>query len=241
MKNLFFMISILTLVVGCDAPQRTRAPIYVNGNGYTSTAGTTSGFTGTTSGSSSGTTTTGSNGLTSTPGFESCNINLNRYQNMAIGAFDICQSTQDETAFLFRTSLGSSSSRTCLIPTYKDSTGSSTYIGNPQCALTEANKAITGRLYKDRSGFTSLPLNGVIVMPENLTPEYISCMQGYTNWPSNACQTGHVSCNYRYQCPYGGGNSVGTLCDSQARNYMAEVCNSFKSKYANSYSDIRTK
>jgi hypothetical protein len=240
MKNTFLLLSFMALVVGCDSPQRTRlATNGVNGNGLTYPSTTTGGTftTSPTTGLPTGTTPTNTLGA----GFESCDLS-DKYQTIDIGFFGLCQSTQDELTFKFRTSLTSTSVRTCLIPIYKESSGSSTWIGQPQCTYTTAGQVVTGKLYKDRTGFTTYPVNGVIVMKEPLLPEYFACMQGYTGWPANLCATTGASayCNYWGQmCPYGA--KTNTQCDAEGRSYMNKICTDFKTKYTNSYIDIRTK
>ncbi len=247
MKKYLILLSLLVLVAGCDAPQRTRAPsTYVNGSSLNDPNNTSGNFTtsgsssGSTSGSSTGSSTGGTN--PSNPGFENCNVAEDKYHTIDIGYFGICQSTLDETSLKFRTSLSSTSVRTCLIPTYKDNSGSSTWIGQPQCTYTTAGQVVSGKVYKDRNGFTSYPLNGVIVMKEPLLPEYFNCMQGYTNWPGNACPQGASNSYCAYwlpRCPYGSKSNA--QCDTEGRNYMASICNSFKSRYSNSYLDIKLK
>ncbi len=247
MKKNFLFLALLALVTGCDSPQRTRTPGTWMTGGSTqnpvnqsgsfnpaTTAGTASGVTsGSTSGSGSG---------TPSPGFEACDLS-DRFHTIDIGFFGLCQSTQDETLFKFKTSLTSTTVRTCLIPTYKESNGSSTYIGQPQCTYTTAGQVVQGKLLKNRQGFEQYPLNGVIVMKEPLLPQYIGCMNGYVNWPQNNCPNGPSSTSYcaywSPRCPYGG-RSNGT-CDTEARNYMGQICTSFKNQYSNSYIDIRTR
>lgn len=246
MKNYLILLSLLALVAGCDAPQRTRAPsTYVNGNSLSDTSNASGNFSsagsasGSSSGSSSGTT---SGGTTTTPGYANCDITQDKYHTIDIGYFNICQSTQDETAMKLRTSLTSTSVRTCIIPTYKDASGSSTWLGQPQCTYTTAGQVVSGKLYKDRNGFTSYPLNGAIVMKEPLLPEYFNCMQGYSNWPGNVCSGGATNSYCAYwlpRCPYGAKSNA--QCDTEGRNYMASICNQFKSKYSNSYLDINLK
>lgn len=244
MKKIVILISLLALAVGCDAPQRTRAPgTYVNGNSLNNTTNASGSFNSSGSNSGSGNTTgsTNTGGTSSTPGFENCDLS-NKYQSIDVGFFGICQSTQDETQLKFQTSLSSTSVRICMIPTYKDSSGSSTWIGQPQCTYTTAGQAVSGKLYKDRQGFTTYPLNGVIVMKEPLLPEYFNCMQAYVNWPSNVCPQGPTNSYCAYwipRCPYK--SQTNAQCDQEGRNYMASVCNQFKSQYSNSYSDIRLK
>jgi hypothetical protein len=253
MMKLTPLLILLLLASACDAPQRTRAPVnYITGNnlgdntfsnsgsGTTNSSGNMGSGQGTNSGQSTGTST--GSGQQSSPGFENCDLS-DKYHTIDIGHFGICQSTQDETIFKFRTSLTSNSVKICLIPTYKDGNGASTYIGNPQCTFTTSNQVIQGRLYKDRPGFSNYALNGVIVLKEPLIPEYINCMHGYVNWPTNICPQGPNSSQYcAYwvpRCPYGARSNPG--CDNEGRNYMGTICNNFKSKYTNSYLDIRTK
>jgi hypothetical protein len=241
MKKQILLISLLALV-GCDTPQRTRAPAtWINGNSLENPTNASGSFTpSTTGGTTSGTTTTGG----TTPGnlgagFEGCDIG-DKYHTVDIGFFGLCQSTQSETSFKFRTSLTSTSVRTCIIPTYKDSSGSSTWIGQPQCTYTTQNQVVSGSLYKDRQGFNSYPLNGAIVMKEPLLPEYFNCMQGYVAWPGNVCKNGASNsyCSYWLpRCAYGG--KTNAQCDTEARNYMGTICNQFKTKYSNSYIDIK--
>ena len=242
MKKILLFIPLLTLLVGCDAPQRTRAPsTWVNGQNYQDKTGDVP--TGNLNGGANG---GGSGGVTNppvttTPGFESCDL-TQKYHTIDIGYFGVCQSTQDEKQVKFNPSLTSQSVRTCLIPTYKESNGSSTYIGQPQCTYTTSNQVISGQLYKDRPGFSNYPLNGMIVMKEPLLPEYINCMQGYVNWPRNVCPNGATTSYCAYwlpRCPYGGQSNQG--CDAEGKNYMANICTAFKTKYSNSYIDIRLK
>lgn len=240
MKKLFLLLPFI-LLVGCDAPQRTRAPSnWVNGNSLGTNPGAGD-FTPSPTNPVSGTTSeTGGGGTRTIPGYENCDISQ-KYHAIDVGHFGLCQSSQDETTIRFNPSM-TSSVRTCLIPTYKEANGSSTYIGNPQCTTTTSNQIVTGKLYKDRPGFGSYPLNGVIVMKEPLLPEYYSCMQGYVGWPRNACPSGATSSYCAYwlpRCPYGGQTNSG--CDMEAKNYMGNLCNAFKSKYSNAYVDIRLK
>lgn len=243
MKRLLLLIPLLTMMVACDAPQRTRAPSnFITGNNFQNSPGyTTNPSPGTTTGGTNtgGTTTPPATGTT-TPGFESCDLTY-KYHTGDIGWFGLCQSSKDETHFKFRPSTSSTSIRVCLIPTYRDASGASTFVGNPQCTYTTANQVVEGRLYKDRTGFTNYPINGVIVMKEPLIPEYVNCMLGYVNWPGNACASlSALQCNQlTAACPYGG--RTGGACDTQARTYMANLCNTFKARYPNSYADIATK
>lgn len=239
MKRLLCSLTLLSLLSACDAPQRTRAPqTWVNGNTLENPTNQSGTLTG---GSSTGTPSTGTDG-TATSGFQNCDLST-KHHTIDIGWFGICQSTVDETLIKFKPSVTSTSVRTCLIPTYKSQDQSSTYIGQPQCTFTTANTVIQGKLYKDRNGFQSYPLNGVIVMKEPLLPEYFSCMQAYLNWPANVCPSGASNSYCAYwipRCPYGAKTANG-LCTTEANTYMNQVCSAFKTKYSNSYIDIRLK
>lgn len=224
----------LLILIGCDAPRRSRAPTtYINGSNFSDTG---SQFI-------SNPTTNPINGVSPTAeqGFESCDL-TDKYYSVGTGHFGLCQNTLDETLFKFKPSLTVNSVKTCLIPTYKEQNGASTYLGNPQCTFTVSNQIIRGKLFKDRQGFNTYPINGVIVMPQSLINEYISCMHGYINWPGNACSGGNNTAYCAYwlpRCPNGAGSNQ--LCMTEGKNFMANLCNNFKSRYPNAYIDIRTK
>jgi hypothetical protein len=246
MNKHFYLLTSLVLISSCDVPQRTRiAP-----NADTLTGPTDSEVTSSNSSSSSQDNFTydagdlSSSGPTTTTdsNFPTCDLSL-KYGTSDIGNFGLCQSTVSETLFKVKFST-TSSSRNCLIPTYKDSTGSSTYIGQPQCtSVSSANVEIPGELYKNRSGFESYPLNGVMVMKEALLNSYFNCMHAYINWLPQACPNGPSSSTYCYTwisaCPYGAGSNYN--CDQAARSYMNQICSSFKSQYGSYYADIKTK
>jgi hypothetical protein len=244
MKKYLLFMALLALVTGCDAPQRTRGPgNWVNGNSLNDFTGGTN-FTNpggigqlTTSGNGSGITSGTTTGSTS--GFEGCDLTA-KFQTGDIGWFGLCQSTTDESSFRFRPSLTSSQVKICLIPTYRDSAGNSTYLGQPQCTYTISNQVIQGKLYKNREGFTTYPINGVMVMRESLLVEYFGCMNGFANFPRNACAAGPTFATYCNtwgpRCPYGPRSS--TMCDAEAKNYMNQVCTNFKNRYSNAFLDV---
>lgn len=240
MKNILMTSLFLTLLVSCDSPQRSRnmaSGVYGgnlsdNGQGVLTPSDP--------SNPTNPTNPTTPPAVTGTPGFENCDLS-DKYHTIDTGYFGLCQSSQDETVFKFRTSLTSSSIRICLIPTYKEANGSSTYIGQPQCTLTTSNKVIDGKLYKNRSGYGHFPINGVIVMKEPLLNDYIGCMHGYVNWPRNACPNG-ASSSYCAQALSSCLNAqTSQTCDTMARNYMGQICTAFKTQYSNAYIDIKLK
>lgn len=235
MKILYLSLSILVLATGCDSPQRNRMPGQVIGNGLgqpVSTDGSnpwgtvTPTTTGSTSGSTSGSTTLPS---TRPEGFENCQISATHYAPV-IGYMGICQSTLDETSVAINTTLADSKP-TCLIPTFKDTSGSSTYLGDPQCFIPVANDVKLGKVYKTRTGFKepnvtfmSLPINGVMIMKQQSLTAYYTCMDAFVKFRHPSCPTGATYNDY---------------CRQMAMSYMSTICNDFKSN--NPYLDIRLK
>ncbi len=233
MKTLVTSLLFLTILTSCDAPQRTRSlgTTYGSGLSYNGTEGsTTSGnLGGTTSGTStSGSSTSGTtngNGSTTLPSdFSACNTGTPFY-SAGIGYTSLCQSTATDTSIRVMFTTTDQDSGTCLIPTYKDSAGNSMYLGQAQCTLHNANQVIYGSLPKTRSGFSSYPLNGAMIMKRTAINAYFTCMDAYVNFVDPV------------YCPYGAKTSP--TCDQTARNYMTNLCNQFKSQ--NSYMDIRLK
>lgn len=213
----YLILSLLMFAAGCDTPTRARFPTSGNGNSLTAPGG------GTFEPAPVGTTTSGTTGGTTppSPGFENCNLAKSN-STADLGGIGICKSTLDETTVRFVSSSTNTSSRTCLIPTYKDQAGNSTYLGDPQCTYTEAEKVYTGRLYKNRSGMAQYPLNGVMVMKEELLVEYFACMDSYLKY-------------IQYYCPQAPNYAP---CVQAATNYRNSVCNNFKMKYPNNYLDL---
>jgi hypothetical protein len=233
MLKLLTIIPMLALLSACDAPMRGRTIQTVNGEGY--------GVGGSFNPTPAPGNTIGS-GLPATAGFENCDLTT-RYHVSALGHLGLCQNTQDETLFRFRPTMTDTTTRTCLIPTYKEASGSSTYIGQPQCTHTEAEKVVQGKLLKNRQGFEGYPLNGVMLMKERLLPEYFNCMHGYVNWLQIACPQGAGSSPYCStwvpNCPYGARTNA--TCDRAAQEFRVATCNAFKTNHSNAYLDIRTK
>lgn len=204
----YFILTALMIVAGCDTPTRSRFPTTI-GSGNTQTA---PGFDFTSGGTSPGTT-PGTQTPSTDPGFETCTLTKN-HQTADLGNLGICQNTQNEAKIRFVSSLGDSTRRTCLIPTYKDQSGNSMYLGEAQCTYTEAEKVYTGTVIKNRPGVGSYPITGVMVMKENLLPEYFECMNFIQKYCPNAPT--YAPC-------------------VQARN---NYCQNFKMKYPNNYLDL---
>lgn len=224
MKIFFTALSLLALI-SCDAPQRTRLQSAYDslGNPYTGTnpnPESSGGNTGSLTGSAG-------SGSDSSAGSEYAGCDYSyKYHTMDIGHFAVCQSTKDETKFKFKTQLTHRNVKICLIPTFRKEDGSSTWIGQPQCLFTEAGKDYEGRLYKTRAGFLNEKVMGVVVLKYGLHTAYFNCMNAAINYVSPACPMGAAT---------------NANCVVAANQYMAQVCESFKRTYANSYEDISTR
>ena len=231
----YLILATLFIIAGCDVPSAQRRQIFQTPGSNSVTA--PNGAVGTTGTPSTGITTPVPtvNNATSGAGFENCSL-APKFSNMSLGSMGFCQSSSDETQIKFTTTSSDSTSRTCIFPTYKDSTGSSTYLGDPQCTYTVASKIYLGKLYKNRQGFESYPLNGIIIMKEELLPGYVQCMQAVAWYnQSGKCSTepNYQSCSQQY--------GTSACCRSFATNYQGQVCNTFKSNFANQYVDLRLK
>jgi hypothetical protein len=218
MKNIFAVVLMGAMLVGCDNPQRTRATELVTGNGVTQSG--SNGLVDTTPGSTTGTTT---GTTTIDPNFPSCTLTY-AYTSPALGQIAICQSTVDETLFKFKSSL-TSDKRVCLIPTYKDASGASTWIGQPQCTLTNAGNTYSGKLLKTRAGYTGYSINGVMMMKEDLLNAYFNCIDSYITFINGNCPL----------------NPTNPQCVTDATTYRNNICTAFKNTNSGNYLDIRVR
>ncbi|MAF77320.1 MAG: hypothetical protein CME60_04105 [Halobacteriovoraceae bacterium] len=83
----------------------------------------------------------------------------------ADGAYNICQHGSSDTTIYFQIKNPISDEQICFIPMFRSTTGQSTYLGEPRCLMATSNNRIyTIELYKNRSGFTSYDINGVMIM-----------------------------------------------------------------------------
>ncbi len=224
MKYLFFATVTSILLTSCDTPQRTRATTSLNGDALQTASGAGPGLTDVSAGGAASGATGGTTGGTTTdPNFPTCDLSL-KYSTADLGQIGLCQSTVNETMFKFKSSL-TSDSRVCLIPTYKDTSGASTWLGQPQCTMTTAGSTYSGSLYKTRSGYTGYSINGVMVMKEGLLTEYFQCIDAYINYINTYCPL----------------NPNNTQCVNNANLQRNYLCNNFKTKYPNNYLDIRVR
>ncbi len=226
MKTVVIPLLLATVLTACDAPQRTRSlnTSYGSGIGYTGTEGstTTGSLGGTTSSATSGNTTTGTGSGTTLPSdFSACNTNATFY-SAGVGYTSLCQSSTTEASVRVMFTQTDQQLGTCIIPTYKDTSGSSMYLGQPQCTLHNANQVIYGSIPKTRIGFTQYPINGAMVMKRSSLSAYFNCMDAYAAYVATYCP-----------------NGVTSACQVAAQNYMTSMCNQFKTQH--SYMDIRLK
>ena len=236
MKNIILSLFTLFFITSCDAPQRNRVLTggYGNGLSYTGTEGTNSGATnGNTAGTTtSGTSTGGTTGSTTLPpDFASCNTSTDLFYAAGIGKTSLCQSSTNETSVRVMFTTTDNELGTCMIPTYKAASGSSMYLGQPQCTFHTANQVIYGSIPKTRVGYTSYALNGVMVMKRSALNDYFGCMDGYAIYGTPSYPVSG--------CPYGAATSA--ACAQGATNYMNQKCTTFKNVYNSQYMDIRLK
>lgn len=231
----YFLPLILFTLVACDVPSQRRQLIKSGADSVSTTSGAGNGLV-----SGQDNYTSGSS-ATSGTGFENCSLTP-KGSTLSLGSVGVCQNSVDQTQVKFQTSSSDSSMRTCLIPTYKQADGSSLYLSSqPQCTLTVAGKIYTGKLVLNRSGFETYPMNGVIVMKENIMPSYYECMNAYAFYTQNrncTYEQDYTMC--RQQMAYYP-NAHQTCCQRQAQNYQTLVCNSFKANFGTQYLDIRLK
>lgn len=223
MIKMALYLSIIIASVACNPPQRLRQDQFnqsqesstSNSTNDTSNTDTTNSFTD--SGSSS------SNSSSLPSGFESCDTTNLSYK-ASLGYIGVCQNSGNELNMRLSFSISDTSVGTCVIPTYKNCSGSSAYLGSAQCTKHNSGEVKYGTLMKNRNGYTHLPVNGVMIMKYTALDAYFNCMNAYDNRYSACISTGQYSASY---------------CQQEANNYMTNQCNSFISNYE--YIDKRLK
>lgn len=210
----YLILSLLVLAAGCDTPTRSRFPDANVGqqiaDPFVVQPGTVTPVPPTTP------------TTPATPGFEACTLPRNN-SNADLGSVGACKSTLDPSRVRFVTSISSPSSNPiCIFPSFRNSAGSTTYIGSPECMATEPNKVYEGGLVKNRPNFTSNPMNAITVMRYALLPDYLKCMDGY-DWYFQNVNNG---CRNNYQ---------NATCVQNAINHRNQACAFFSQAYPNSY------
>ncbi|MBY0515491.1 MAG: hypothetical protein K2P81_01180 [Bacteriovoracaceae bacterium] len=237
MKTLFSVLTILLVAQGCDAPQRVRTSgTTFDSNLGTSgqdssgtnfgTAGSTGGTTtsGTTTGSTSGGTTTGG----TTTGGQTINcIKTATAYHAGLGNVDVCQDSANEVYFKLTYSTTDQNDGTCIVPMYKDGSGNSTYLGSAQCTKHNQGQVVYGNVSKNRNGYSGYQINSVMVLKYSGTNAFFQCMNAYGTY-FQSCMAQYNN-NQFYQ----------SYCNTQATNYMTNLCNTFKNNYP--YSQVSTR
>ncbi len=218
MKTILLLVSLSLLAVSCDAPQRTRLT-----NLSKSTINTPNGNS---NAVNVGNDTKTEPAPTTVAGFENCKFDSTATKS-GIGSYSFCQNASDESFIMVKSVTVTLTEMLCFIPTLKSADGSSTYLSNqPQCASVQAGKTISGYIRKNRTGYESASINGVIAIKRSLLAAYYNCMDAYYAYVSAAC-------------PYG--YQTNATCATYAANYRTSICNTFKTSYYNDYIDLRLK
>lgn len=222
----------LFTLMACDVPSQRRQLIK-SGTNSVLPPSNISGVDGFNSGN-----TTPATSPTSGTGFENCSL-APKGSTLVLGSIGVCQSSVDQKMVKFQSS-STDTMRTCLIPTYKAADGSTLYLSSqPQCTSTIAGKIYTGSLVLNRAGYESYPMNGIIIMKENLLESYYQCMNSYSIAVQNGTCVSHPLYNTCRQqmayYPY----AHQTCCEQGARQIQEQVCSTFKGNFGTQYLDIR--
>src|SRR5690606_2827054 len=83
-----------------------------------------------------------------------------------LGQFTVCKSSTTETDLYIQIKTPITNVQVCLIPV-SNSNNSTVYIGEPRCLMLTDNKRVYKvTMLKNRPNFSTLPLNGVMVMKD---------------------------------------------------------------------------
>lgn len=199
--KLFIIILSLGYLSSCDAPRTDRRvaagtandfsifgnpnPTYTGTPGATPTPGDTGGLNVPSDASHCSWSGDGSNG------FPYSNAHLAADEsNSSEGGYSVCQSSTTETDVYLQLKTPITGHQLCVIPTYH-SGSNSVYVGEPRCLYVRSSTSIYKvSLIKNRVGYTSYPITGVMIMRDKayeygspfyqviLSPDaYIFCSQ----------------------------------------------------------------
>jgi hypothetical protein len=221
MRNTIFTFFLLAFVASCDAPQTIREEQmqYSNSSGSMDYTGNYSDNQG--SGNDNDytdqTDTDPSTDVTSTPGFENCDLGI-QYNGGSIGNFGICQNSQQEAQFkaIFANSAAPTDG-TCFVPVHISGT-TSFKLGIAECVRNTADTPYDIPLTKQRPE----AINGVMVIKASSLNSYMQCMNAKANY-----------INSQPGCAYN------QACITAATNYANQVCSSFVSYHSNNYKQIQ--
>lgn len=104
-------------------------------------------------------------------GFMSLASHLSPSENSTSeGAYTVCQSSEDQQKIYIQIKNPIEDAELCLIPTYQVGT-STTYIGEPRCFFARNPlKIYSIQVYRNRPGFSHLPVTGVMIMKDKQYP-----------------------------------------------------------------------
>lgn len=177
MKGLILLSFIF--VIGCNQSRDRRTPLELKDNS-TAVQNTINGSVNTNSGTSI---TNRVEDTSSLPqGFDHCRFgtsNFTKYDGF-LGNIDLCQNTQNPLSVVIRTEQDFVERTICVVPTTRDQNGSSFYIGNAYCDVVNANTFYTMTLTVFQ-GYSSLPLNGAMVMYNDKLGDYEACIRAVQN------------------------------------------------------------
>ena len=212
MKTILLFLLYFALT-SCDVPSRSRT--------YTTTSSTDSDTSGTTTNVTTDDEdddSSESDDVTSITGFSSCSLAYS-YYNSNIGYFGLCQSSANEKIFKLKMAQSDSSTGTCFVPIYIDSSGNSYKVGTSECVNNVAGQVYTVTFTKTTSTYS---INGVMALKANALTAYEQCMSArdtYINYYGSSCY-------------------YSSSCLSAANNYASSICSSFVSSYSNYYVQV---
>jgi hypothetical protein len=175
MTKILIAAILLSIFIGCDAPRSRRDSGY-DSTQYNPYAVNTSAYSPTVTDPNSvvaDSNTTTPDATTSIPAeISHCqwssdgNNGFQVSNTQHLGGYTLCQSSEDETIVYVQVQYPITSEDLCLIPNYY-SGSRSIYIGEPRCLQIASNKEIYKvDLIKNRSGFESYSINGVMMMKD---------------------------------------------------------------------------
>ena len=100
-------------------------------------------------------------------GFQSAAAHLSPEENsLQEGGYTLCQSRANPLEVYLQIKSPITDAQLCLIPTY-NSGGNSVYLGEPRCLYTNSTRKLYKvALIKNRQGYTSYPITGVMLMKD---------------------------------------------------------------------------
>lgn len=178
LKTLFLLLVVMVFITSCDAPIQKR---YSADSGQTSSPSVFTALDEPTNDSLAGNKNPYDSSLVEVAsevdhcswardgvnGFMSLSSHLSPNEDsQSAGAYSLCQSRSDQHIVYFQIKNPIEDAQICFIPTYQMGT-STTYIGEPRCIfIVDSMKVYRIELYRNRPGFSHLPITGAMVMKD---------------------------------------------------------------------------